>query len=289
MITVFTPTFNRAYIINELYKSLKNQTDKDFEWLVVDDGSTDDTEKFFAEVALNEKEFEVRYIKQENGGKHRAVNRGVKEARGELFFIADSDDTLTTDAIEKLKKWVATLGNDKKFAGVSGLRGYSDNSVIGGGGNGGTYVDATNLERGKKNLLGDKAEAYFTDVLKKYPFPEFDGEKFVSEEVVWNKIAADGYYIRWYSEVIYFTEYLEDGLTKSANKYAENPQGTLYWAKGQLEYFKGDLKSELSAIKRYYFAVRDKKSDGEIVKDLNVGRFKLFLVKVISFLKNSKR
>ncbi len=241
MITIFTPTYNRAYIIGNLYESLKKQTNKDFEWLVVDDGSTDNTESMFTELLADKRDFPVRYIKQTNGGKHRAINRGVKEARGEMFFIVDSDDTLTCDAVEKIKKWFFSLDGSFKFAGVSGLRGHKNNEVIGGGGNGINYVDATNLERKKKNLLGDKAEVYYTDVLKKYPFPEFEGEKFITEEVVWNKIAADGYYIRWFSDIIYFTEYLDDGLTKTSNRYSVNPQGTLYWAKQQLRFYKGDI------------------------------------------------
>ena len=101
MITVFTPTYNRAYIIENLYKSLQRQTFKDFEWLVIDDGSTDNTEELFASWT-NEISFPVRYIKQQNGGKHRAINRGVKEANGELFFIVDCDDYLREDAVETI-------------------------------------------------------------------------------------------------------------------------------------------------------------------------------------------
>ena len=287
MITVFTPTYNRGYIITKLYESLKRQTDKDFEWLVVDDGSTDNTQKIFDEIIVNEKGFSIRYIKKQNGGKHRAINLGVSKAYGDLFFIVDSDDYLSDDAIAKIKNWVSSLDGNHKFSGVAGLRGYSDDKVIGGKGNNEKYIDATNLERKKKNLLGDKAEVYFTEILKKYPFPEFDGENFITEEVVWNKIAADGYYIRWFSDVIYFTEYLPDGLTNTTNRYAINPKGTLYWAKQQLKFFK-DKRSKLSAIKRYYFAVKDKKSDREITADLGVKRITLSIVKLIAFLKGSK-
>lgn len=285
MITVFTPTYNRGYIINKLYESLKKQTNKDFEWLVVDDGSTDNTQEIFNNIILNEKNFPVRYIKKQNGGKHRAINRGVLEARGNLFFIVDSDDFLSCDAIEKIYGWVSSIGKDHKYAGVSGCRGHFDSTVIGGKGIGGGYVDATNLERKKKNLLGDKAEVYFTEVLKKYPFPEFDGENFITEEVVWNKIAADGYYLRWFSDVIYFTEYLPDGLTKSKNLFGKNPQGTLYWAKRQLEYFRKNFKAKLGVIRTYYCAVHSFKRDKEIAVNLGISRFKLNFVKMIVFLK----
>lgn len=99
MITIFTPTYNRAYRLPNLYKSLQEQTCKDFEWLVVDDGSTDNTSKLFEQWQAEENSFPIRYFKQPNGGKHRAINRGVKEAKGELFFIVDSDDTLSSNAI----------------------------------------------------------------------------------------------------------------------------------------------------------------------------------------------
>ena len=99
MITIFTPTYNRGYIIEKLYLSLCNQTSNEFEWLVFDDGSTDNhldlIERFIADNKIN-----IRYIYKENGGKHTAINLGVKNANGELFFIVDSDDYLTPDAVE---------------------------------------------------------------------------------------------------------------------------------------------------------------------------------------------
>lgn len=287
MITVFTPTFNRAYIIGKLYDSLVNQTDNNFEWLVVDDGSTDNTEEFFTDLLNKAQPFSIRYFKQKNGGKHRAINFGVKEAEGEIFFIVDSDDRLSADAIEKINLWVSGLDDSRKFAGVAGSRGYNNGNAIGGAGTGG-YADAKNTERKRLNLLGDKAEAYFTAVLKKYPFPEFENENFLTEEVVWNRIAADGYYIRWYSEIIYYTEYLEDGLTRTENRYAKNPQGTLFWAKQQLEIFKKDKRTCLAAIKRYYFAVKEKKSVNEIAKDLGISKGKVYLTRFLAFLKGCR-
>ena len=105
MITVFTPTFNRGHLIDTLYQSLLKQTNKDFEWIVIDDGSTDRTEAYFTEILAKHNPFEIIYRTQPNGGKHRAINAGVQIAKGELFFIVDSDDYLTEDAIEKLSEW----------------------------------------------------------------------------------------------------------------------------------------------------------------------------------------
>ena len=108
-ITVLTPTYNRAKLLDRLYQSLCQQTYQDFEWIVVNDGSKDDTDEV-VQSFIAEKKINILYIKQENGGKHRAINRGVKEAKGKLFFTIDSDDCLTKDAVEKVIKW-QNIGN----------------------------------------------------------------------------------------------------------------------------------------------------------------------------------
>ena len=114
LITVFTPTYNRARLLSRLYESLKAQTYQSFEWIIVDDGSTDNTEAVIDSLLERPSEygFSLRYFKQQNGGKHRAINRGVQEARGELFFIADSDDYLPDDSFVKVaKKYLLNLRN----------------------------------------------------------------------------------------------------------------------------------------------------------------------------------
>lgn len=216
MVTVFTPTYNRAYILPKLYESLCRQTSKSFEWVIVDDGSTDGTEELvsgFKEFhVLGVVPFEIRYFRQENGGKHRAINRGVHEALGELFFIVDSDDRLTDDAIEWITYTYGQIKGDERFAGLSGIRIFPDGKRIGGGNDWG-MIDATNLERVfKYRIAGDMAEVYRTEILKKYPFPDFAGERFCPEAMVWNRI-AQLYKLRYCHYPIYICEYLEDGLT----------------------------------------------------------------------------
>lgn len=228
MITVFTPTYNRAYILGKLYESLKNQTSENFEWIIVDDASTDNTEELVA--SFEEVGKGISYIKQAHGGKHRAINRAVKLAKGDYFFIVDSDDHLTYDAIELVTAWTAAVDRDD-IAGVSGLRVSTSGKIWGGELNfdSDDYIEAGNLEREAFNLMGDKAEVYSTKVLQAHPFPEFDNEYFVTEAVVWNWIALDGYKLRWYNKPIYVCEYLEDGLTKNgANDqqgHIDNPHG----------------------------------------------------------------
>lgn len=280
LITVFTPTYNRRQLIENLYQSLSVQSATNFEWLVLDDGSTDDTEKYFSELLAQTHPFPIRYIKQENGGKHRAINRGVKNAIGKFFFIVDSDDTLLPYAIEKINQWVETLDDSRKWAGVSGLKGYSNHKNVGQRASA-AYIDAKNTERRKYHLEGDKAEVYFTEVLKQYPFPEIPEENFISEEIVWNAIARDNYYIRWFNDIIYICSYLDDGLTKDNSKDERNPQGRLLWAKGQLESYPNDWRKRYSAIAIYYNAVHKKKTTKDIAFDLGVSIFKVITAKNI--------
>lgn len=228
MVTVFTPIYNRAYIVSQLYQSLLRQTNFDFEWLIIDDGSTDNIAELADQWLKCTKEFEVRFYQQPNGGKHRAINKGVQLAKGDAFLIVDSDDYLMDDAIDTVLNYWSQIKNSTEFAGVSGLRMYPNMQIIGGRPQFDEYVDATNLERTEYGLDGDKAEVYKTDILKKFPFPEFRGETFVTESVVWNELAYQGYKIRWFNKGIVVCEYLEDGLTaNSSSFFIQNPRG---WA-----------------------------------------------------------
>lgn len=235
LLTIFTPTYNRENYLKELYNSLVEQKDKRFEWIIIDDSSTDDTDAVVKSFLVQNSEFEIIYKKQPHGGKHRAINEAVKIARGEFFFIVDSDDKLTSNAVEYIYNWVETIEEDNHFCGVAGLKISPKGNIWGGNPtvteNG--YVDATSLERTQYELLGDKAEVYRTQTLLQYPFPEFEGEYFVTEAVVWDAIAADGYKIRWFNKAIYVCDYHEDGLTATgANEitgHLKNYQGYLYY------------------------------------------------------------
>ena len=129
MITIFTPTFNRAYRLPDLYHSLQRQTNQDFEWLVIDDGSTDNTSELFEKWKMDES-FPISYIKQPNGGKHRAINRGVKEAKGEFFYIVDSDDFwVNKDCLENLMN-VVDAHPECDFIGFNCSYYYSDSNTF---------------------------------------------------------------------------------------------------------------------------------------------------------------
>lgn len=284
--TVFTPAYNRGYIIEKLYNSLKAQSCKDFEWVVVDDGSTDNTEELFDKWCKEENGFKIKYLKTQNGGKQRAVNKGIDLASGKMFFIVDSDDYLTENAIERLKAYEETIKDYNDFAGVAALKGYDKQKVIGSR-NEKDFVDATNLNREDFNLTGDKAECYYLDLLKRYKFPEVPSEKFVTECVVWDKIAADGYKIRWFNEILYLAEYLEDGYTNAGNSLLQkNPIGFLIYLRNEKQHDPLNIKKHIGNYGRYYDMVKDSKDLKEIADDLVTSPA---FLKLALFLFNIKR
>lgn len=228
-ITIFTPTYNRGYVIPRLYYSLQEQTYKSFEWIIIDDGSTDNTSQIVEEWLKNKNDFDIRYYKVPNGGKQRAINKAVQLARYEYFFIVDSDDYLLPNCIALLIQWCSSIQGIPCMVGVAGIRCTSSMQYINGmpqNFQNKRYIDATNLERKNYNLTADMAEVYKVSILKKYPFPVWKDETFTPECVVWDAMALDGYKIRWYNKMIYVCEYLEDGLTKSGYKlYMRNLMG----------------------------------------------------------------
>ena len=269
MITIFTATYNRGYIIKNLYESLKRQTCQEFEWIVIDDGSTDNTEELFNCWMQEKNNFSIRYQKVKNGGKHRAINIGVKIADTEAFFIVDSDDYLTNRAVETVSRWFEEICDDSRYAGISGLRGKKENLPIGGWGNFySDFVETTNLEREREKygLLADQAEVYKTSLLRKYPFPEFEGENFLSEGIIWDKMALDGYILRWYNEIIYISDYREDGLTKRGyRKYIENPKGYMAYMALQAEIYGKEYYDKHKF--GFYFVLR---SENNMQESMNI-------------------
>lgn len=242
MITIFTPTYNRAHTLQRLFDSLKAQTSKDFEWIIIDDNSSDNTEKLVNSFIKQTSDFSIVYKKQEHGGKHRAINKAVNIAKFDWFFIVDSDDYLTEDAIEKIHKWISLNKKDSKIAAVSGSRFETNRHealsvpsilLLNPG------LKCYNYERANYNLDYDKAEVYKTSLIKSHPFPEYDGEFFCTEAVCWDNIALDGYYIAFYPDSIYMCEYMDDGLTKNdANGYTGFSKNFY----GFLDYVKTEIK-----------------------------------------------
>ena len=255
-ITVFTPTYNRAYIIENLYRSLQRQTFRDFEWLIVDDGSSDNTEDVIVAWQKEGNDFPIRYYKKENGGKCRAINYGVDLAEGELFFNVDSDDYLLDDALEKIDSWENELPKDGKYCGVVGNLGTSPTETPN------TpwpepYRDASLLERYPEAcehpIDGERAWVFYTDIQKRYKYPEFEGENFITPAVTWNRMAHDGYLVRIFDDIIWVYEYQPDGLTASGNKrFINRPQGHGLWLREKAEFQNDPLKKKMRMWYSFY-------------------------------------
>lgn len=282
LITVFTPTYNRAYILENLYRSLQRQSFTDFEWLVVDDGSQDGTQALFEAWSREENPFPIRYVRQENGGKCRAINHGLKLARGKLFFTVDSDDYLTDDALEKVARWEAELPKDQNFCGFVGNRGTTPeetpNTLFDGG-----YLDGTALDR-YGPVDGERAFVFYTDIHRQYLYPEFPGEKFLTEAVTWDHMAHDGYKMRFYNDIIWIWEYKDDGLTRAGYQvFLDNPQGTGLFFRQKADYLHYDFKTWLGMWYGFVCDTMDRCTDRQIAEYIAMP---LWLVAPMKWLHN---
>lgn len=268
-VTVFTPTYNRAYILERLYNSLKRQSLYDFEWLVIDDGSTDSTSQLFEKWKKENLPFDIVYYKKNNGGKCRAINSGLQYARGELFLVVDSDDYLSDDAIEKIIEWSNTIKEKGKFCGFSGNGTYggseAENPLFDT-----QYKDCTFLDRYPRKENGyffighDRVWIFYTEVHRKYLYPVFPDEKFMTEAVVWNRMAKDGLKIRCFNDVICFYEHQEDGLTNSSrSNFLSNPKGYGLWLSERSKILKESYRQRL---RMYYSFTCD--LEGKTCKDI---------------------
>ncbi|MFL9922559.1 glycosyltransferase family 2 protein [Paraburkholderia fungorum] len=220
--TILTPTYNRAAWLERLYRGLLAQTRRDFEWLVVDDGSSDDTQQLISHLKA-ERRIAIRYLSKPNGGKHTALNAGIALTESPLVFIVDSDDFLTANAVERV---LAVWGQhaSPRLSGLSFLRGTSPSQPLGRTFPAHCMIASYIDMRFNRGVTGDKAEVYRTDVLKAYPFPEFRGERFLAEDAVWARIGLL-YDMVHVNEIIYISNYLEGGLTlgdKSINVRCAN-------------------------------------------------------------------
>lgn len=210
ILTIITPAYNRAYRLPVLFRSLCEQSCKDFEWLIVDDGSTDNTREIVSSFSV---EFPIRYIYKKNGGKHTALNIGINTITTELTVIVDSDDYLLPDAVEKIVHYYQKYKEMRSVGALCFLRCYQNGTFIVGMDRE-EFVDSYIDYRIKGNRAGDMAEVFRTNVLRETPFPEFPGERFLSEDVVWIEIGKK-YQFAFINQPIYVCEYLSDGLTQN--------------------------------------------------------------------------
>lgn len=255
LFTVLTPTYNRAHTLPRVYDSLRDQTLQDFEWVVVDDGSSDNTRDLIASWQ-QEARFPINYLWQENQHKKTAFNRGVHAARGELLVALDSDDSLDTNALYTMAQtWHAMLPEERqRFFAITGLCARPDGRIVGD-----MFpkdiLDATVLEMTfKHRVAGEKFGCMRTDVLRLFPFPE-DIPGFVPESLVWRAIARAGYLTRFVNQVFRIYHDSSDSLSRQGREPGRHALGLWLLARDTvvecLPWFRYQPKEFFKAAARY--------------------------------------
>ncbi|CCV64694.1 Glycosyltransferase [Alteracholeplasma palmae J233] len=245
LLSIVTATFNREKLILRTYESLIKQTNKNFEWIIVDDGSTDDTEKKVLEW-IESKIISIKYIKKENSGKHKSLNRAIPLASGQLTLILDSDDLLEQNAVERISFFYDKYYDYPNLGGFTFLKGDLSRKVIGN-----SYKENEKVrnifEVLNQKIKGDKIEVIYTSIMKEYSFPEIENEKFIGESIIWIPIGMK-YKIVYINEILYLCEYQSQGLTNLGRKLRiNNPIGGMLHAE---KYFNKQFKLKLR-IKNY--------------------------------------
>lgn len=218
-LTIFTPSYNRAHTLPRLYESLKQQSNQNFEWLIVDDGSSDDTESLVKRF-MNDDVLSIRYIKQENAGKQAAWNNAVLNARGKLFCGVDSDDALAKPHnIEDIfSKYASLLDNEKiiglRFLAYSNVKKTFDGKMI----SEDIVMQSYFEEFADAGNFGERIDVLKTAVLKKYLYPVSPNIKFIPEIWFYVKVSADGYQFVYIPEALrlFFDEATENRLSRSS-------------------------------------------------------------------------
>ncbi|MCT0192287.1 glycosyltransferase family 2 protein [Lactobacillus helveticus] len=214
LVTVLTPTYNRMKTLKELYRSLCNQTCFNFQWLVIDDESTDATRDFFKKCETKTLPFILDYVYKKNGGKHTALNFSHKFIKGEYLIIVDSDDFLVKDAIEQIILYWRKYSN-LDIGAIIFQRGHRDGVKFDNKIN--KNIVTTFAEAMNSGIKGDHCETVKSELFKNFQFPVFDGENFIAEGAMWYSVTK-GKKVVYIDKVIYIAEYLSGGLTKSGRK-----------------------------------------------------------------------
>ncbi|HUK09106.1 MAG TPA: glycosyltransferase family 2 protein [Stellaceae bacterium] len=245
--TILTPTYNRAHCLGRVYESLRVQTFQDFEWVVVDDGSTDRTRDLISSWKAG---FPIRYVWKPNGGRHTAINTGVQMARGQFTAQLDSDDSLLPHALERIDYHWRQIEDQERFAIVVALCLREDGTVVGGR-LPRDHVDVFGIGQLAALTDGGQWGTARTDILRKFPYPIFKNERFLTESVVWNRILRR-HGARYVDEPLHIYRVTPDSLSRSGDHRWRSPKGAvLFHAELALSDapFKMRLKSAVNALR----------------------------------------
>lgn len=234
-LTVFTTTFNRAYSLPDLYHSLCRQTSKDFLWLIIDDGSTDETRNIVQQW-ITEAVIDIEYWFKKNGGMHTGHNLAYDNIKTELNVCIDSDDQMTDNAVELINRFWSANKNDQ-YAGILGLDIYKNGQIVS------SRKFPENVKvgkyselRGRYGMVGDIKFVYRTEVIRAYmPYPVFEGEIFTPLGYKY-LLVDDDYDMLFLNEPLCVVDYRPDGNSHNLIKqYFRNPQGFLEERKVRME------------------------------------------------------
>ena len=214
-VCVLTPTFNRRHLIERLFESLCRQSIQAFQWLVIDDGSTDETDEYFNN--LSTQKFEINYLKKENGGKHTALNYSHPYIQGDVVVIVDSDDYLVDNAIETIENDWTKYSSNPKIGCLSYHRQLVRGGLCSASDNQDEVISDHITYRVNCGRGGDRCEVIRTECFKQFPFPVFSDEKFMSEGWLWNHIAVK-YNTVYINKAIYMCDYQPDGLSAKGRR-----------------------------------------------------------------------
>ncbi|MBZ9777709.1 glycosyltransferase family 2 protein [Psychroflexus sp. CAK8W] len=248
MLTVYTPTYNRAYRLPDLYQSLLRQTNQNFRWLVLDDGSTDNTREL-VQSWIDDNKIDITYYFHENKGKQETVNRAHTMITTELNTCLDSDDYFLNDAVEViLNEWSKI--DSKKIAGIVGLDIYSDKNIVGS-----KFPDNIEFLRfsdfKKYKIYGDKKFIFKTDIIRNYKYPTIKKEKFPAPGYIY-RLIDQNYLLKLINEPLCVVEYLEDGISKNKfNQLRKNPNSFIFYRRERIRL--ANNKTDL--LKNYFHLI----------------------------------
>ena len=273
-LTVITTTYNRAECLMECWESLRHQTCADFQWLIIDDGSTDDTYEKVKVIQEENPNIIIDYVYKTNGGKHTALNKSHDYIKGKYVVILDSDDRFTPDAVEMILTAWRKYEKQTEVGQVILLKGYTENDPI-------CYVAHDNIpvDTITEPRIGktgrDCCDTFRTELFIKYPFPEFEGERFLGEGAwfFFIELVSKGVYI---NKVIYLCNYREDGLTKAGREMRiKNPLGGRYNSK---VYMDRHLPLKIRIKKSILYVCYSKFAKMGMVQNLRETKYKVLVL-----------
>ncbi len=287
-ITIFTPTYNRKHLLPNLFESLKKQTNKDFVWLVIDDGSSDGTSELFEEWKKQAVGFQIDYVQKKNGGKHTAIEKANEVCSTDYIVCVDSDDYLTENAVEQMYKEIDIIDKMDDVCGVVTRRAkpngepFSINWVP-------NEMSLYFYELSKKyGYSTDTSLLFKTNIVNKFHFPIFKGERFVTESVYYNQFLYD-YKMYASNNLYYLAEYMPDGYTaQGLNLFFKNPEGYLYALKQNayfcIKYKTANFKRKVVLVANFYAWKKVLGLKEKFPNDYKLPFFYKVLGKVLSFI-----